>query len=145
MAENIFDVIKKEHEDVRRRLDDARADPSRFSAFADRLRAHLTAEEAAFYHYLKDEDATKQLMLDALHQHHTIDLVVAHLGHHLANTDHWTARFKVMARELERHFEREESGVFAAAGRLLIPQRAVVMAHQYERAEHDADNVYARM
>lgn len=135
--ETVFDVLKKEHKEIKQLLQKAEKDPRQFSAFTEELTTHVQAEEKTVYKPLMKEEAVHEMILEGFEEHHVVDLVVKEMQKTTTGGEEWQAKFKVMSENLEHHIEEEEKEMFPAAEKAIGKQRAVEMAGQFEKAEKE--------
>lgn len=135
MAQDLFEVLKREHKEVKRLLGVAEKDPRRFSEFAEELDRHVHAEERVFYTPLKGERTLHEMILEGFEEHHVVNSIIKEMSRKTTGSDEWTAKFKVMTENLGHHIEEEEEKLFPAARKVLDRDRQVEMADQYSRAE----------
>jgi hemerythrin superfamily protein len=136
MADNVIDVLKQEHDEIRQLLSKAQKDPQQFAQLADEVSRHSHAEEEAFYQPLKDEKSLHEMILEGYEEHHVVEMVVQEMQDQKVGSDVWQAKFEVMTENLEHHLEEEEKELFPAAQKIVKGQRSEEMAQAYERAEH---------
>ena len=120
------DVLKKQHKEVlglfkqmekteepneRRRLLDE---------ITDALKAHSELEEEIFYPAIRESGAKKaeELVLEALEEHHVVDLVLAEAPEIDPEAESFAAKMTVLKELVEHHIEEEETEMFKLASRL---------------------------
>ena len=137
MPETVFDVLRKEHKEIKQLLQKAQRDPRQFSAFAEELNTHVAAEEQTVYTPLKSEKAVHELILEGFAEHHVVNLIMQEIEGETAGSEEWQAKFKVMSENLEHHIEEEEKEMFPAAEKAIGRERSMEMAARFESAEHE--------
>lgn len=135
MAETVFDVLKKEHKEIKQLMQKAEKDPGQFSAFSEELNKHVQAEEQVVYQTLKDEKSVHEMILEGFEEHHVVDLIMREMKSGTEGNEKWQAKFKVMSENLEHHIEEEEQQMFPSAEKAIGRERATEMAKEYESAE----------
>jgi hypothetical protein len=78
------------------------------------LTIHENIEEEIFYPALHKHSKLKDLVLEALEEHHLVDDIVEQLEDTPFDDEHWTAKFKVTKENVEHHIEEEEGPMFKA-------------------------------
>ena len=78
------------------------------------LTIHENIEEEIFYpalHHVDDKEL-KDIVLEALEEHHLVDDIVEQLKDTPFDDEHWAAKFKVTKENVEHHIEEEETEMF---------------------------------
>lgn len=131
----VFDVLKREHREIKKLLKTTEKEPSHFTELADELTRHTKAEEKAFYMPLKNEKSTHQMILEGFEEHHVVELIMKEMKKGQLGSDEWKAKLKVMTENVEHHIEEEEGHMFPEAKKLLDRARSVQMAQEFQQAE----------
>ena len=76
------------------------------------LTIHENIEEEIFYPALHEKKALKDIVLEALEEHHLVDDIVDQLKDTPFADEHWSAKFKVTKENVEHHIEEEEGPMF---------------------------------
>ena len=78
------------------------------------LTIHENIEEEIFYPALHDveDKELKDIVLEALEEHHLVDDIVEQLKDTPFDDEHWAAKFKVTKENVEHHIEEEETEMF---------------------------------
>ena len=78
------------------------------------LTIHENIEEEIFYPALHETDdkELKDIVLEALEEHHLVDDIVEQLKDTPFDDEHWAAKFKVTKENVEHHIEEEETDMF---------------------------------
>ena len=126
----IFDVLKKDHDEVKDILDkidkDIRADGSQCAALFAKLKpmvlAHSRAEEEVFYSVLEEHDQTEDLAEHAEDEHAEVEEMLEQMGEDDAGEAGWRMVFDQMAASLRHHIQQEESEMFRKAREVLGEQ-----------------------
>jgi hemerythrin superfamily protein len=123
----IFDLLKKDHDEVRDILDkiekdlrdDAGAAASLFAGLRPIVLAHAKAEEEVFYSVLEDHDQTEEMAEQAEDEHARVEEMLEQLGEEEPGDGAWQMIFEQMAQALRQHIRDEEGEMFRAAGAVL--------------------------
>jgi hemerythrin-like domain-containing protein len=139
--DGIFEILKREHREVSALMElveasepgaSARADT--FARIASSLLAHIAAENEVLYPALDVVESTHGMALEALQEHHVIDLLVAELRGTAERGEEWLAKFHVLTENVEHHVKEEEEKFFPSARRVLGAEEQVEMADAYVAA-----------
>jgi hemerythrin HHE cation binding domain-containing protein len=76
------------------------------------LTIHENIEEEIFYPALHEHPKLKEIVLEALEEHHLVDDIVEQLKDTAFEDEHWAAKFKVTKENIEHHIEEEEGPMF---------------------------------
>ncbi|HTH70310.1 MAG TPA: hemerythrin domain-containing protein [Candidatus Saccharimonadales bacterium] len=79
------------------------------------LTIHENIEEEIFYPALAEHPKAKDLVLEAMEEHHLVDDIVEQLKDTPFDDEHWAAKFKVTKENVEHHIEEEETEMFKVA------------------------------
>lgn len=137
MPETVFDVLKREHKEIKKLFQKAEKDPREYAQFAEELETHVSAEEQTVYKPLEKEKQVHEMVLEGFEGHHVVSLIMQEMESQIAGSEEWRAKFKVMSENLEHHIEEEEKQLFPAAEKAIGRERAVEMAEQYQSAERE--------
>jgi hemerythrin superfamily protein len=135
---DIYQVIEQDHERLRAMVKelcatengDVKRRDALFAPFKAELTAHHQVEEAVLYNHLKDVEETRQESLEAINEHHVVDMLLEELGIMPKDSDEWFAKFGVLKELLDHHLDEEEDEFFAAARKVIGPDRAREMGDQ---------------
>jgi hemerythrin-like domain-containing protein len=79
------------------------------------LTIHENIEEEIFYPALAEHPKAKDIVLEAMEEHHLVDDIVEQLKDTPFDDEHWAAKFKVTKENVEHHIEEEETEMFKVA------------------------------
>ena len=127
MYEDFFNLLKTEHDEVKviisKMAESSESSPKSRDLFLQQcqemLIPHLKAEEAVYYPALKNHKKAFENALEALEEHHLIELVLNELAETGTNSEMWGAKAKVLEEVFAHHIKREESEVFNLTHELL--------------------------
>lgn len=110
------------------------------SEISSMLEIHMTIEESFFYSAYRRASGERrgaELVLEAIEEHHVLDLLLAELPTADPSTERFDARIRVLRRILERHAEKEEREIFPDAEQKLGGEHLQELgARMGERASH---------
>ena len=135
----IFDVLKKDHDQVKDILDkidkDIRGDGAQCAALFDQLKpmvlAHSRAEEEVFYSVLEEHDQTEDLAEHAEDEHAEVEEMLEQMQEDDPGEASWRMVFDQMAAALRRHIQQEESEMFRKAREVLGEQELQSLADAF--------------
>jgi len=76
------------------------------------LTIHENIEEEIFYPALMEHPKAKDIVLEAMEEHHLVDDIVEQLKDTPFDDEHWGAKLKVTKENVEHHIEEEETEMF---------------------------------
>ncbi|MFN2519700.1 MAG: hemerythrin domain-containing protein [Candidatus Limnocylindria bacterium] len=79
------------------------------------LTIHENIEEEIFYPALREKPKAKDIVLEAMEEHHLVDDIVNQIKETPFADEHWSAKFKVAKENVEHHIEEEETEMFKVA------------------------------
>jgi len=79
------------------------------------LTIHENIEEEIFYPALAEHPKAKDIVLEAMEEHHLVDDIVEQLKDTPFDDEHWAAKFKVTKENVEHHIQEEETEMFKVA------------------------------
>ena len=135
----IFDVLKKDHDEVKGILDkidkDMRAGGGRCAALFEQLKpmvlAHARSEEEVFYSVLEDHDLTEDLAERAEDEHTRIEELLEEMDADVPGEASWRMIFEQVAGALRSHIQQEEGEMFRKTRELLGEQELQAMADAF--------------
>lgn len=129
---SIYDELEHDHQEAKELFAQIQAASPRagkakaklFEELKAALLAHSKAEEKVFYPVLKRNDETKSMALEAVEEHHLVELLLRELSRIEPTDERWTAKFTVLKENVEHHVEEEESEIFDKAQEILSDEEA---------------------
>ncbi len=94
------------------------------------LSGHEKIEEKVFYPGLRRHPEARDIVNEGFEEHHVADLVLEELHRSAADSEQWTARFKVLKETVEHHIEEEEGEMFRTARAVLTPAQLEAMGRR---------------
>jgi hemerythrin-like domain-containing protein len=76
------------------------------------LTIHENIEEEVFYPALAKHPKARDIVLEALEEHHLVDEIVEQLKDTPLDDEHWGAKFRVTRENVEHHIDEEETEMF---------------------------------
>ena len=120
------DVLKKQHREVLglfkqiERSEDPGERRRLLDEITDALKAHSELEEEVFYPAIRESGVKKaeELVLEALEEHHVVDLVLAEAPDVDPEAESFAAKMTVLKELVAHHIEEEEEEMFKMAAKL---------------------------
>jgi hypothetical protein len=115
-------LLKEDHDKAKKLMDELEKTTERgvktrdekWTKLLKELTIHENIEEEIFYPALHQHEKLKDLVLEALEEHHLVDDIVEQLKDTPFDDEHWAAKFKVTKENVEHHIEEEEGPMFTA-------------------------------
>lgn len=131
MHKKFFDLLKKDHKEVKDILEQlkkatGRAESKReqlFSKLKEEIMPHMEAEEKAFYEPLMEKKEAREKTLEGYEEHHVTELVLKELEGMPKSEEQWAAKLSVFKELVEHHIEEEEKSVFKIAEKALSKEQ----------------------
>jgi hemerythrin superfamily protein len=119
------DFLKQQHKDVMalfKEVEEAEDPESRRQLcehIAESLKLHSKIEEEIFYPAVREvSDQGEEMVLEALEEHHVVDLVIAELPQADPEDERFEAKMTVLQELVEHHAREEEKEMFKIAQKL---------------------------
>ena len=139
-------LLKDDHEQVRRLLEQLEKTTGRaatkrerlLAAIEQELKLHTKIEEDVFYPAFFDacqRSDDKELYYEAIEEHHVVDLVLPELKDTDPRTDRFAAKAKVLKDLVEHHAGEEESEMFPRARKLMDREELLRLGAELSRAK----------
>jgi len=116
---NIFDALEDDHSEIRELINGTYDDRERFSELKALLDVHHQLEEQIPFEVLKAEANLVKDTLEAIEEHHVIELLLGELANLPTEDDRWLAKFSVLQEFTEHHLEEEEERLFPESRKIL--------------------------
>jgi hypothetical protein len=114
-------LLKEDHEKAKKLMEEIAATTERgvktrqekWTKLLKELTIHENIEEEIFYPAVHEHAKLKDIVLEALEEHHLVDDIVEQLKDTPFEDEHWSAKFKVTKENVEHHIEEEEGPMFS--------------------------------
>lgn len=134
----IYDVLKKDHEDIRLILDELISlredDDYRYiliEEIRNQLLAHSRAEESVFYNTLRAVNADKKVIFHGYQEHIETETLLRTLQFMDRINLDWKNTAIILRESFLRHVEDEESEIFSEARKAFTHEESLAMAEAY--------------
>ncbi len=117
----LFDMLKKDHAKVKEMFDqfekatDRRTKARLVQETLLELDVHATLEERLIYPAIREEIDAKDIMDEALEEHHVAHTLINELKRMSAHDDRYDAKFTVLGENIKHHVKEEERSMFPEA------------------------------
>ena len=150
-------LLKEDHAKVKKLMDELEQTTERgvktrtelWATLLKELTVHENIEEEIFYPALRDKPKAKDIVLEAMEEHHLVDDIVEQIKDTPVDDEHWGAKFKVAKENVEHHIDEEETEMFKIARQVFSKdeleefgtQLAEAKAVQLQQAEPERDEI----
>ena len=93
------------------------------------LDAHSKAEEKVLYARIINEDATREITLEAEQEHRLVTQLLEELNASKNTDERWFAKFAVLKEQVEHHVKEEEKDMFRKARKVLDKEEEEKLGH----------------
>jgi hemerythrin superfamily protein len=139
---NATALLKKQHKDVRGlfkevlEVEDPESRRQLCEKIGQELMVHTKIEEEIFYPAVRDlDDKGEEMILEALEEHHVVDLVLAELPQVDPEDERFYAKMTVLQDLVDHHAKEEEKEMFKFAQKLGREELAELGERMEARAE----------
>jgi hemerythrin-like domain-containing protein len=145
---DIFAHLKQDHDKVKKIMNQIeetteRAEKTRtelFELFKSSMLSHSKAEEETFYAALKDQDETRDLVLEAIEEHAVVEKLIFELTELPVSDETWTAKFSVLKENVEHHIKEEENELFKKARNIFSKGQPQEIEQEFSELEEEYKN-----
>ncbi len=134
---NILKTLKKEHREVRRffkmieKASEKKVRQKIFTKLMNALDAHMIAEEDVLYSRLRENEKTKDIILEAFEEHHLAKIISDEIADLPVDDESWSAKLTLFKEIIDRHVKEEEKHVFKKAKKLFSSKQLVELNHEF--------------
>jgi hemerythrin superfamily protein len=117
MAQQLFDLLKRDHRQVEKWMTQIEDGPENqreeiFTTLQDALEKHMQMEEKHFYPQLKKISELKGMAVDAVEEHEQVKNFLSQLEDLDVDDDEWLSTFMDMRKGILHHVQDEEKKIF---------------------------------
>ena len=150
-------LLKEDHDKAKKVMDELETTTERgvktreekWTKLLKELTIHENIEEEVFYPALIEHPEAKDIVLEAMEEHHLVDDIVEQLKDTPFDDEHWGAKFKVTKENVEHHIEEEETEMFKIARQVFSKEvleeigsrMEAIKSEQMQEAMPDRDKV----
>jgi iron-sulfur cluster repair protein YtfE (RIC family) len=141
-VDTILTLLKEDHEKVADILEKLESITEKavkkrgtlFSTLKNELSQHKKFEEEVFYPAIKEKVSkvaeAKNLVMEAYQEHHVVDVLIAEMEELDCSDEVWTAKLRVLKKNIEHHVEEEEGDLFPKVKKILTAKQLGEMGLQ---------------
>ena len=141
----ILELLKEDHERVKGILQELKDTSAKaiktkiglFEKLKTELMLHEEIEETIFYPPLKKHKETKELILQAYEEHHTVDLILEELEDLEPKEENWMPKLAVLKENLEHHIYEEEGTLFPKVKEVFDQEVLEKMGQEMQKMKED--------
>ena len=134
------DFLEKQHKEVMKlfkqaeKSEEPKARKRLMTEIVAHLKVHTTIEEEIFYPAVCEigTEKVEDMMLEAVEEHHVVDLVLEELPQVDPAADTFEAKMTVLKELIEHHVEEEQDEIFPMAERKLGKERISELGERLE-------------
>lgn len=132
---DIFAALTRHHEAMRKLFAKTAENSNFFDDLENHLRVHHTNEEKILYDVLKTKEQTRKDVIEAVEEHHIIELMLIELENFPREHERWVIKLEVLEEYANHHFEEEESKIFPEGAEVLKETEVTEMAARFEEVK----------
>lgn len=146
MAQQLFELLKKDHRQVERWMTqiDSGSEEERedlFVTLQDALEKHMALEEKYFYPQLQRVKELKDLVEDGLDEHEQTKSYISQLEELDIEDEEWITTFQEMRDGLQHHLQDEERKIFPRCSDFLSQQQ---LSDIYQKCIQEKEKIPAK-
>ena len=138
-------MLKEDHEKAKKLMNELEQTTERgvktreekWTKLLKELTIHENIEEEIFYPALHEHPKLKEIVLEALEEHHLVDEIVEQLKDTPFDDEHWSAKFKVTKENVEHHIEEEEGPMFSKVRLVFSTEELEELGSRMEAAKQE--------
>jgi hemerythrin superfamily protein len=135
------DLLKKQHKQVKalfkkvQKTENPRERRQLLDQIEQELKMHTKIEEQIFYPAVREIDTKKaeEMVLEALEEHHVVDLVLVELPQVDPEDERFEAKMTVLSELVEHHADEEEEEMFPMAEKKLGAEELKALGARMEQ------------
>ncbi len=129
---SITRILTDHHETLRDLFKNTEADHRMFPELKKHLRVHHTNEEKFLYDLLEEIKETRKDALEAVGEHHIIELILLELEDFPIDHERWAIKLENLEEYTRHHLQEEEDDIFPEADNVLDADKAQKLGEQFE-------------
>ncbi|MGD9333180.1 MAG: hemerythrin domain-containing protein [Desulfobacterales bacterium] len=119
---DIINALVSHHQELRQLYRESEDDPARFPEFVRHLVVHHTMEEKYFYDLLEKVTAARHDALEAVNEHHIIELIIKDAEGFPREHDNFPIKVEGLGEYTTHHLDEEEADIFPMARSFFTPE-----------------------
>ncbi|MDJ0623136.1 MAG: hemerythrin domain-containing protein [Desulfocapsaceae bacterium] len=129
--ELISKVLTEHHQVIRDLFKDVLDSPEQFDKLNNHLTIHHKNEEKFLYDLLEQEDKTRHDALEAVEEHHVIEMLLQELNHFPKDHERWKIKLEVLQEYTLHHLDEEEDDVFPQIDSVLDEEKRAELGRKF--------------
>lgn len=138
---NVVEALTAHHTTLRQLYQRAEANPDVFDEFIHHLVVHHTMEEKYFYDLLKTFSHAEHDSLEAVNEHHIIELIIKDAEGFPRDHEHFPIKIEGLGEYTTHHLDEEEEEIFPMAQQLFTTEDLETLGKLFEEAKDKLLNV----
>ncbi len=127
----IGEVLTEHHQVIRDLFKKTLENPSKFDELNNHLTVHHKNEEKYLYDLLEKEKKTRHDALEAVEEHHVIEMLLQELNHYPKKHERWKIKLEVLQEYTIHHLDEEEEDVFPQIEKALSKKKRKELAKKF--------------
>ncbi len=132
---DIIEALVAHHQVMRQLYTRSETDPALFDELVRHLVVHHTMEERYFYDLLEAIAEAEHDALEAVNEHHIIELIIKDSQGFPRDHDHFPIKIEGLGEYTVHHLDEEENEIFPAARQLLSGEDLILLGKLFEEAK----------
>ena len=132
---NVVDALIAHHNTLRQLYQQSEANPNVFEEFVRHLVVHHTMEEKYFYDLMEGFDQGRHDALEAVNEHHIIELIVKDAEGFPRDHSHFPIKIEGLGEYTTHHLDEEEAEIFPLARQLFDEKDLDTLGQLFEQAK----------
>jgi hemerythrin-like domain-containing protein len=129
---NIFEALTNHHDTLRDLFGQAASDCSKFPELKKHLQVHHKNEEKILYEVMKNKEPTRKDALEAIEEHHVIELLLVDLENFPTADERWVIKLEVLEEYTKHHLKEEEDETFPEGQKVIEAAASEEMGKRFE-------------
>ena len=138
---NVVEALTAHHTTLRQLYQRAELNPEAFEEFIHHLVVHHTMEEKYFYDLLRTFPQAKHDSLEAVNEHHIIELIIKDAEGFPRDHVHFPIKIEGLGEYTTHHLDEEEEEIFPMAQQLFATEDLETLGRLFEEAKEKLLNV----
>lgn len=132
---NVVEALIAHHTVLRQLYRQAETNPQVFEEFIHNLVVHHTMEEKYFYDLLQRFDQAKHDALEAVNEHHIIEMIIKDAEGFPSEHEHFPIKIEGLGEYTIHHLDEEEAEIFPLATQLFSAEELDTLGNLFEEAK----------
>jgi hypothetical protein len=134
---NVIDALVAHHGVLRQLYQQSETNPDVFDEFTRHLVIHHTMEEKYFYDLLEEFEEAKHDALEAVNEHHIIELIIKDSEGFPRDHEHFPIKIEGLGEYTTHHLDEEETEIFPMASQLFAPEELNTLGELFIKAKEN--------